>query len=326
MLWGLVKVAAQDAAGLSWSHSTALPQGQQQYDTSAAVPPAVPSTVPHSAGDDSFGSCMAAGALLLPRLLPASAAGGPWGEGGPSGGPSPPSLQLQPSYQLGATLITGGGGALGTLIASQQLQQAAAALRHSGAGGFAPPNINSIARSNRNNNSSARMGVGKQRAVPSGGGGGSTHLILLGRRPQLAALEGSLGASWRHVSSRSGTAATSAAAVPLLTVWQCDSTAAADVAALAHGLRAGGVCVSSVMHAAGVLKVGTGWFGGLVGGWFGWFGGCWFSLVGAGDRFGGCWLGGFGGCCGAASVQVPCLEFLSCCPLRACQVTSHPHC
>lgn len=94
MLWGLVKVAALDAVDLQWSHSSAL--AQQPAAPAAAQLPL----------RDVYGPSLAAGAHLAPRLLAAPAAPAA-GMGVPAG--------------AGATVITGGLGALGTLIAAQQL-------------------------------------------------------------------------------------------------------------------------------------------------------------------------------------------------------------
>lgn len=94
MLWGLVKVAALDVPELQWSHSSAL--AQQPAAPAAAQLPL----------RDVYGPSLAAGSYLAPRLLAAPATP-------PAGTPVPATA--------GAIVITGGLGALGTLIAAQQL-------------------------------------------------------------------------------------------------------------------------------------------------------------------------------------------------------------
>ena len=175
-LWGMLKVAALDAADLRWSHSSSQPQ--QQLATNIKPPTG-----------DAYSAHLAAGAWLAPRLLPLQA-----GDRRAASGCS--------SCSLGATVIAGGLGALGTLLAAQRLQL---------------------------------------------GGSGSAHLVLLGRSIGLTSLEGSLGAAWRRAVSTGSTA--------VLTVQQCDSAAQSDAAGLALSLRSSGVQVSSLVHAAGVLKV-----------------------------------------------------------------------
>jgi hypothetical protein len=181
MLAGLARVAALEAAELRWDHSTALPQQ------------AAGSVVPPLPFKDVFGPCLAGGAYLAPRLLPAAAA-------------APTSRSHAAPKSAGATVVTGGLGALGLLLAAQQLAAGAAA-------GQLPP-----------------------------------HLLLLGRRVDLAALEAGLGASWRAAVAHGSTA--------LLAVCKCDAAAGADAAGLAAGLNGGGARVGRVVHAAGVLRVG----------------------------------------------------------------------
>lgn len=175
MLWGLAKVAALDAAELQWSHSSALPQ---QPTESALAPAQLPFR-------DVYGPNLSAGAYLAPRLLAASLT--------QAAGASPAAV--------GATIVTGGLGSLGTLIAAQQL---------------------------------------------AGSSSQQPQVVLLGRSINLLALEASLGAAWRRASSTG---------MPCLTVSQCDSAAAADVAGLAHSMHSSGVRIGSLIHAAGVLKV-----------------------------------------------------------------------
>ncbi len=175
-LWGMLKVAALDATDLRWSHSSSQPQQQ-------LAPESKPPT------SDAYSAHLAAGAWLAPRLLPLEAAR--------TRAASSASTRSQ-----GATVIAGGLGALGTLLAAQQLQLA---------------------------------------------GSGSTHLVLLGRSIGLASLEASLSAAWRQAVSSGSTA--------VLSVQQCDSAAQSDAAGLALGLHSSGMQVSSLVHAAGVLKV-----------------------------------------------------------------------
>lgn len=134
LLLGMVRVAAQDAEHLGWAHSSAAPQQPGQG-------PLEDQQLPFR---DVFGPSQAGGAFLAPRLLPAAA---------------PASRPQQGSAVAGACLVTGGLGALGTLIASQQL----AAGSSGGAGGTNSP-----------------------------------HIILLGRSIGLVQLEAALGSAWRR--------------------------------------------------------------------------------------------------------------------------------
>lgn len=93
-LWGMLKVAALDAADLRWSHSST----QAQQTAAAASEPA---------SSDAYSTHRAAGAWLVPRLLPAEA--------------SSQHTAAISRYRPGATVVAGGLGALGTLLAAQQL-------------------------------------------------------------------------------------------------------------------------------------------------------------------------------------------------------------
>lgn len=168
----MLRVAALDAADLQWAHSSSLPQ--QAAGAAAAAP-----------FRDVYGPALAAGASMAPRLLPAAA---------------PASAASSQPAPAGVTVITGGLGALGALVASQQMAAA---------------------------------------------GPSPAHLVLLGRHISGAAVEAALGAAWRREGRRAA----------VLTVLQCDSAAAADVAGLAGSLHSAGLRVGSVVHSAGVLKV-----------------------------------------------------------------------
>ena len=180
MLWGMLKVAALDAADLRWSHSTALPEQPAAADEAASALPF----------KDVFGPCLAAGTYLTPRLLAAGAAGA-----------APATL---PPAEQGAVVITGGMGALGTLLAAQQLCNGSS-------NGIHP------------------------------------YVVLLGRTVDTTALEAALGSAWRQAGRGSRAA--------VLSVVKCDSSAADDVAGLAHAMHLSGTRIHTLVHAAGVLKV-----------------------------------------------------------------------
>ena len=72
---------------------------------------------------------------------------------------------------------------------------------------------------------------------------GSSEVVLLGRTVDLAGLEAALGAAWRRAGR--------ATPAPALCVVKCDSSAASDVA----GLASSSTAFSSILHAAGVLRV-----------------------------------------------------------------------
>ncbi|KAL4457258.1 hypothetical protein ABPG75_012123 [Micractinium tetrahymenae] len=139
VLLGLVKVAALDAEHIDWAHSSSLPQQLGQGPLPAQQLPFT----------DMFGPSQAGGAFLAPRLLPDAA---------------PPSMPTQQAVSpvAGACLVTGGLGALGTLIASQQLA--------AGSSG----------------------GAGSSR---------SPHIILLGRSISVSLLEAALGSAWRRATA-----------------------------------------------------------------------------------------------------------------------------
>lgn len=98
LLQGLVKVAAQDAENVNWVQSSCAPQQPAGERLPAQQLP----------NNDVFGPSQAGGTILAPRLLPAAVNRPPSGE----------------QAAAGACLVTGGLGALGTLIASQQLAAA----------------------------------------------------------------------------------------------------------------------------------------------------------------------------------------------------------
>lgn len=102
MLAGLARVAALEASDVCWAHSSAL--AQQSAGRAAAAAPF----------KDVFGPCLAAGTFLAPRLLPAAA--------GAAADHAPPAAK-----PAGATVITGGLGALGLLLAAQHLAAGPAA-------------------------------------------------------------------------------------------------------------------------------------------------------------------------------------------------------
>lgn len=96
-LLGMAKVAALEFPELKWAHSSRVPQ--QPATTSPTAPPI----------SDIFGTCLAGRTLMAPRLL----------RGG-----APESLLDTAPEPAGACIITGGIGALGSLVAAQQLSSA----------------------------------------------------------------------------------------------------------------------------------------------------------------------------------------------------------
>ena len=172
MLAGMLRVAAQEAAELNWAHSSSSAlqaTGWAPNATSAA---------------DAFGVVLAAGMQLRPQLqhvTPLQA----WG---------------MPQAAPRATLITGGLGALGTLLATHLL-----------ATGERAPHA-------------------------------AAHLVLLGR-----SVAGLPAAASTLVRTPSPIA---------ITLVNCDSARAGDVAALAASLRAAGIQPARLVHAAGVLRDG----------------------------------------------------------------------
>ena len=93
MLAGMMRVAAQEAAELAWAHSSSSAL------QAAGMPPVASKAVA------AFGGAQAAGALLRPQLVRAAL----------------PHTQLSAQEHPGATLITGGLGALGVLLATHFL-------------------------------------------------------------------------------------------------------------------------------------------------------------------------------------------------------------
>lgn len=128
-LWGMLKVAALDAADLRWSHSSTQPQ---QAAAAASEPPF----------SDTYSTHHAGGAWLVPRLLPAQAS----------------SQHTSPSrrHRQGATVVAGGLGALGTLLAAQQLSDSGS------------PHLVLLGRSVGLASLEASLGAAWRRAVNSG--------------------------------------------------------------------------------------------------------------------------------------------------------------
>ena len=172
MLWGMLKAVAQEMPERVWAHSSAAEQW-----TGRAGP------LPFH---DTHGPGLVAGVAMAPRMLPMAA---PTGEA---------AVMASPAAGV-ATLITGGTGALGLLLAQQLMM----------------PGDFSI----------------------------SQRVVLLGRSASLTAIDSALGAVIRV--ARSSVA---------LTIATCDSATAVDVESLAAGLRADGLRLGSIMHAAGVLR------------------------------------------------------------------------
>ena len=134
-----------DAPELLWSHSSMLPQ---QPAAAAALGAAAEAPF-----QDVFGPSLAAGAYLAPRLLAAD---------------KPVVAASYLAAPSGATVITGGLGALGTLIAAQLVASSSPG---------------------RNNH-----------------GSGGSSVVLLGRSIDLHALEAALGSTWRRAAASSGSA------------------------------------------------------------------------------------------------------------------------